>query len=188
MSWCPTINFQLSIMSKWLAKHISTKVSFKITVRKIHVYIDIRWPWIWNQYFYLGIWNDDRRFVFISSPYTIKIRTHRKMILLINTDTLNCIWILVFPFRIIEVSTTRIWSLSLYFSFLNDYWPPTTRNSLVPTSLCEMEWCEKQAFQHLKIRKKKISWNIKTKCVTDNILRVWSTIMKNYTCHYGVST
>ena len=47
-------------MWKWLAKHISNKVSFKITIRKRHVYIDIRWPWIWIQYFYLGIWIDDR--------------------------------------------------------------------------------------------------------------------------------
>jgi len=47
-------------MSKLLAKHISTKVSFKITVRKRHVCIDIRWPWKWNQYFYMGIWNDER--------------------------------------------------------------------------------------------------------------------------------
>ena len=57
MSRCPTFTFQLSIMSKCLAKHISTKVSFMITIRKRHDYIDIRWPWIWNQYFYLGIWN-----------------------------------------------------------------------------------------------------------------------------------
>ena len=55
----PTFNFELSIMSKWLAKPISTKVSFKITIRKRHVYIDIEWPWILNQCFYLGIWNDD---------------------------------------------------------------------------------------------------------------------------------
>jgi len=54
MSRCPTIKFQLSIMSKWLAKHIITKVTFKITITKGHVYIDIRWPWIWNQYFQLG--------------------------------------------------------------------------------------------------------------------------------------
>jgi len=59
MSRRSTINFQLSIMSKWLAKHISTKVSFKITIGKRHVYIDIRSPWIWNQYFNLGNWNDD---------------------------------------------------------------------------------------------------------------------------------
>jgi len=37
MSRCPTINFQFSIMSKCFAKHISTKVSFKINIRKIHV-------------------------------------------------------------------------------------------------------------------------------------------------------
>ena len=34
MSRCPTINFQLSIMSKCHVKHISTKVSFKIPIRK----------------------------------------------------------------------------------------------------------------------------------------------------------
>jgi len=37
MSRCPTINFQFSIMSKCLSKHISTKDSFKINIRKIHV-------------------------------------------------------------------------------------------------------------------------------------------------------
>ena len=36
-----------------------TQVSFKITIRKRHVYIDIRWPWKWNQYFYLAIWEDE---------------------------------------------------------------------------------------------------------------------------------
>ena len=46
MARCPTFTFHLSIMSKWLAKHISTKDSFKITIRKRHVYIEIGWPWI----------------------------------------------------------------------------------------------------------------------------------------------
>ena len=50
-----TFTFQVSIMSKWLAKHISTKVSFKITIRKRDVYIDIRWHRKWKQEFYLGI-------------------------------------------------------------------------------------------------------------------------------------
>ena len=75
MSRCPTFSFQYSIMSKWLRKHISTKVSFKITVRKRHVYIDIRWPWKWNQYFYLGIWEDEHSkiiFLLFSARYTIK--------------------------------------------------------------------------------------------------------------------
>ena len=34
MSSCPTINFQLSIMSKWLPKHISTKVSYNLLLGK----------------------------------------------------------------------------------------------------------------------------------------------------------
>ena len=43
----PKFTFQFSIMSKWLAKHISTKVNFKFTIRKRHVYIGIGWP-IWE--------------------------------------------------------------------------------------------------------------------------------------------
>jgi hypothetical protein len=74
MSRCPTINFQLSIISKWLAKHISTKVSFKITIRKRHVYIDIRWPWIWNQQFCLGIWIDDRTKMIILPSFQLATR------------------------------------------------------------------------------------------------------------------
>jgi hypothetical protein len=60
MTRCPTINIQLSIMSKWLARHISTKFFFKITFRKRNVYFDIGWSWIWNQCFYLGFRNDVR--------------------------------------------------------------------------------------------------------------------------------
>ena len=71
MSRCTTFTFQVSIMSKWLFKHISTKVSFKITIRKRHVYIDIRWPWKWKQHFYLGIWEDERSKI-IFFTYTIK--------------------------------------------------------------------------------------------------------------------
>jgi len=55
----------------------NTKVSFEITIRKRHAYIDIPWPCIWNQYFYLGIWNDDRSFAFIWAPYTMKVTEHK---------------------------------------------------------------------------------------------------------------
>ena len=72
------------------------------------------------------------------------------------------------------------WSFLLYFSSLHDYWTPTTLISLVHNSLGEMGWCEKRAFQLLKMRKMKASWNIKTKCVTDFHwllgLRVWRII------------
>ena len=74
MSRYPTINILLPIMSKWLAKDISTKVSFKITIRKIHVYIDIVWPWIWKQCFYLGIWNDDRTEMIVLASFHFATR------------------------------------------------------------------------------------------------------------------
>ena len=76
----------------------------------------------------------------------------------------------------------------IYFSSLHDYWPPTTLISLVHNSLGETEWFEKSAFQLLKMRKMKVSWNIKTKCVTDFLLTVRSSSMKDYTCYYAVST
>jgi len=61
-------------MSKWLAKHISTNVSFKFTIRKRHVYIDLGWPWIWNQYFYLGIWNDNRTKIIVLPSFQLVTR------------------------------------------------------------------------------------------------------------------
>ena len=98
-----------------------------------------------------------------------------------NSNALICLWIFVFPISIIEVSTSRKFCFWLCFSSLHDYWPRRTWNSLVHTSWGIMERCEKRAF-HLKMRKKKISSNIKTKCVTDILLTVRSSIMKDYTC------
>ena len=164
MSRCPTFTFQVSIMSKWLAKQISTKVSFKITIRKGHIHFDIRWPWKWNQYFYLENWEDESsKIIFLSSFQLVtllKLQKRNETSLLMNSDTLICIWILAFPIGIIQVSTLRKWRFFLYFSSLHDYWIPTTQISLVHNSLGEMEWCEKRAFQLLKMRKMKGSWNI----------------------------
>ena len=78
MSRCPKFISQLSIISKWLTKHISTKVSFKITIRKRHVYIDIRWPWKWNQYFYLGIWVDERSKIIFLPSFQLFTRLNSK--------------------------------------------------------------------------------------------------------------
>ena len=79
---------------------------------------------------------------------------------LMNSDTLICIWILVFPIGIIQVSTPRKWIISLYFSSLQNYWPSGTLNSLLHNSLGELERCEKRVLQLLKKIKIKISWNI----------------------------
>ena len=172
-------------MTKWLAKHIVTKVSFKITITKRHVYIDIRWPWKWNQYFYLAIWEDELSKILSLPSFQLVTRLNsqnrNETILLMNSDTLICIWILEVPIGIIQVSTPRILSFLIYFISLHDYWPPNTFISLVHNSLGEMEWCEKRAFQLLKMRKMKVSRNIKTKCVTDFYLplgfRVWRIIL-----------
>jgi len=74
MTRCPTINFHLSIMSKWLAKHIRMKVSFKTPARKRHVYNDIGWTWIWNQCFYMGIWNNDRTQMMVLPSFHLATR------------------------------------------------------------------------------------------------------------------
>ena len=135
-------------MSKWLGKHICTKVSFKITIRKRHVYIDIRWPWKWNQHFYLGIWEDERSkkiFCFFLLFTLLNSQKRNETNLLMNSDTLICIWILAFPnnsiqiIGIIQVSTPRKWSFLLYFKSLHDYWPTTTLISLVHNPFGEME-------------------------------------------------
>ena len=60
------------------------------------------------------------------------------------------------------------------FQFLTRLLTPSTWNPLVHTSCGEMEQCEKRAFRHLKMRKI-ISWNLKTKCVTDFLLAVRSS-------------
>ena len=157
MSGCPTLTFQISIMSKWLTKHISTKVSFKIPIRKRHVYTDIRWPWKWNKYFYLGIWEDERSKIILLNSFQLVTRlnsqTRYEISLLMNSDTLICIWISAFPIGIIQDSTPRKWSFLLYFCSFHDYWPPTTLISLVHNSMGEMDWCEIELFSFSKCEK-----------------------------------
>ena len=135
--------------------------------------IDIRWPWKWIQYFYLGIWEDERSKIIFLPSFQLVTRLNsqnrNETSSLMNSDTLICIRLLAFPIGIIQVSTPRKWSFLLYFSSLHDYWHQTTLISLVHNSLGKMEWCEKRAFQLLKKRIMKVSWNIKTKCETDFI-------------------
>ena len=131
-------NFQLSIMSKWIAKHISTKVSFKTTIRKRHVYIEFGWPWIWNQCFYLGIWNDDCSKMIVLPSFQLATRLNSKN--KNETVFINELWHIYFFMNIgnsnciIEVSTSRKCCFWHYFSTLHYYWPPNTLKSLVHTS------------------------------------------------------
>ena len=127
-------------------------------------------------------------FAFFSARYTIKF-TEQKWKKFINE-----LWhinlymnISISNWHNSSFDSTKM-NFLLYFSSLHDYWPQTTLIPLVHNSLGEMDWCEKRTFQLLKMRKMKVSWNIKTKCVTDFLLAVRSSSMKDYTCHYVVST
>ena len=132
-------------------------IFLQITIRKRHVYIDIRWPWKWNLYFYLEIWVDERsEIIFLPSfQFVTRLNSQNRneTCLLMNLDTLNYIWILAYPIGIIQVSTPRKWSFLLYFSSLHDYWSPTNFISLAHNSLGEMEWCEKCAISFSKCEK-----------------------------------
>jgi len=122
MSPCATFIYQLSRMSKWLAKHISTKVSFKITIRKRHDYIDIRWTWNWIQYFYLGISIDDRTKMIVLPSFQLVTRLNSQNTN--YTEFINELWhinsflILEFPIGIIDVLTPLKWSFFTLFQFI----------------------------------------------------------------------
>ena len=168
-----------------------TQVSTKITIRKRHVYIDIRWPWKWKQYFYFAIWEDDpSKIIFLPSFQLVtrlNSQNRNETSLLMNSDTLICIWILAFPIGIIQVSTTRNEVFFTLFQFLSRL---LTSNHfhLISTLLVGRKgvmW--KCAFQLLKMRKMKVRRNIKTKCVT-NFSLTGLRVLKDYTCHYVGST
>ena len=168
-------------MTKWLAKHISTKVSFKFTIRKRHVYIDIGWPWIWDQYFYLGIWNDDRTKIIVLPSFQLVTRINSQN--RNETEFINVLWLIILYMNIVIPSWYN-WSFDpknmnflLYFSSLHDFWQPSTEISLVHTSWCRMERCENVLFSSSKCEKK-ISWNIRTKCITGFWLTIRSSRKK----------
>jgi len=117
------------------------------------------------------IWNDVRTKMIVLHLFYrttwLNWKHHKKLLFIMKSETLICIWILVFWNGIFEVSTPKKWSFCLYFCSIQDCWLPSTWNSLVDISWSKMERCEKRAFQLLKMRKKNISWKIKTKYVTE---------------------
>ena len=96
--------------------------------------------------------------------------------------------ILVFPFGIIEFSTQRKFNFLTLFHFLTRLLNSNHLQIFSTFIVGEMELCEKRAFQLLQMRKTKISLNIKTKSITNFLLTVKSSKMKDYTCHYEVRT
>ena len=152
-------NIQLSALDniKITCQNMSTKAFFKFTFRKGHVYFDIGWTWIWNQYFYLGIWNNDRTKIRVLPKFQLVTRINSQN--RNETGFINVLWHIILYMNI-GISNCHNWSFDntnmnflSYFSSIHDFWPPSTRNSLVHTSWGEMDRCEKRLFQLLKMRK-----------------------------------
>ena len=95
-------------------------------------------------------------------PIEIHI-TQMKLILLMNTDTLICIWILVFPIRIIDFSTRRKWLFLLYFVSLHDCRPPSTWNPLIQTSWAKWNDVKNVIFNSSKSGKKQLKYKIQVR-------------------------
>ena len=155
----------------------------------------LHWHWLtlnMKTVFLFGIWNDDRTKMIVLTSLHQAPRSNSQNAN--ETEIINEISHINL-FRNIRISIWHNWIFDsskccflFYFSSVHDYWLPSTWNSLVHTSLCEMERCGKRAFQLLKLRLNKISLNIKTKSVTDFLLAVSSSSMRDYTFHYVVST
>ena len=138
---------------------------------------------------YLKIWTTyNNIFAVFSARYTINF-TEQKW-----NKYINELWYINLNMNISisnwhnsSFNSTKMKFFTL-FQFLTRLLTSTTLISLVHNSLGETEWCEKSAFQLLKMRKMKVSRNIKTKCVTGFLMTVRSSSIKDYTCHYAVST
>ena len=101
------IHFLALDNDKITCQHISTNVFFKINIRKRHVYIDIGWPWIWNQYLYLGICNDDRTKIIVLPSFQLvtRINTQNRK----ETRFINVIWHIILYMNI-GISNWHNWS------------------------------------------------------------------------------
>ena len=180
-------------MSKWLAKYISTKVSFKFTIRERQVYIDIGWPWIWNQYFYYGIWNDDRTKIIVLPSFQAITRINslnRNESVFINVLclTIFCMNICISNWHnwSFDPTNMKIFTLFQFLKrFLTSKFLKAFSTYLVERNGAMWKTCF-SAPQNSK--KKKIRWNIKTKCTTDFLSTVRSSRMNDFNCHYELST
>ena len=192
MSRCPTFNFQVSIMSKWIAKRISNKVSFKISIRKRHVYIDFRWAWKWNQYFYFGIRNDERTEIVFLPSFQLVTR--------LNSQNRNVTVFINVPCHItlylnIGNSNWHYWSFDstnmmffTLFQFLTRF-PTSNYLNLFSTYLEERKgsmW--KTCFSAPQNAKKENQLKHKNLLHIILLLTVRSSRMKDYSCHYEVSS
>ena len=124
-------------------------------------------------------------FIFISSRYKIiNHKTQMQLSLLMNIGTLIWLWIFEYQIGIIEVSTSSKYCFLTLFQFLTRLLS-SKHLKLYNTYLVGRNgtmW--KTCFSGPKNAKKENQLKHKTKCVTDFLLTVMSSSMKDYTCHY----
>jgi len=75
----------------------------------------------------------------------------------------------------------EVFEFILFLYTITDHESPETHYNIKRGA--KRERCELRAYQFLKMWKKEISWNIKTKCVAEIILTVMSSRMEDYTSH-----
>ena len=140
----------------------------------------------------MGIWNDDLTKIVVLPSVLFATRLNsqnrNETSLLKVTDTLMCVGILLFPIGIIEVPTPRIWR----FFFISV--PYTITELQVPETLKYIprgsKWSDVKnvLFSSSKCEKKKNLLKPNNQVRNRLLLSDRSSSMKEYTCHYGVST
>ena len=172
-------------MSKWLAKHISTKVSLKITIRKRHVYIDIRWPWKWNHYFYLGIWEDEHSKIIFLPSFQLVTRLNsqnwNETSLLRNSNTNLYMNISISNWDNSSFDSKKMTFFTL-FQFLTRLLTSNHINLISTLLVGQNGVMWKTCFSASQNAKNESQLKHKTNCVTDFYwqlgLRVWSIILE----------
>ena len=132
----------------------------------------------------MEIWEDERSKIIFLHSFQLVTRLNsqnrNETSLLMNSDTLICIWILAFPICIIRFESTKMNFFSL-FQFLTRLLTSNHFNIIITNLVGWNGVMWKRFFQLLKMRKMKVSWNIKTKCLSDFYwqlgLRVWRIIL-----------
>jgi hypothetical protein len=171
---------------KNLPKYISNNVSFKICYQGNTC---LYWHWLTlniNPVFLFWNWNDRIKMIVLPS-FQLAARLNSQ-----NTNETEFINELLHInlFMNIGISNWHNWIFDLTkIFFLNLFQFLTTITELqAPKTLYSIprgaKWNDVKnvLFSSSKFEKKK-SWKIKTKCVTDFLLTVRSSSMKNYTCH-----
>ena len=131
-----------------------------------------------------AIWEDElSKIIFLPSfQLFTRLNSHNRneTSLLMNSDILLYMNISISNWHNSSFDSTKMKFFTL-FQFLTRLLTSTTLISLIHNSLGKTEWCEKRAFQLLKMRKMKVSWNKKPSAKQTFYwqlgLRVWRILL-----------